>query len=247
MKRPMLLSNDEYDIDSLDFTDMYASIKRDGVRAEVSCNGLVGRSLKKFRNPNLQTFFKDVYEFLPSSIILDAEIHCNSLPCREIAGICNSKDKEIPEDMKLHIFGLFQEDSDHSFEQRKLLLDIAASDVLGGDKFEVVEQVKICDAKQAQAFFEDALQKGYEGAVLMDGRKKYKQGRVTIKEHIGFKMKPFKEDDLKIIDVTERMENTNESQINELGQSYKRNTVDAKKLGLLLHLYVRWVMELRRM
>jgi hypothetical protein len=60
-------------------------------------------------------------------------------------------------------------------------------------------------------------------------------------------MKPFKEDDLKIIDVTERMENTNESQINELGQSYKRNTVDAKKLGLLLHLYVRWVMELRRM
>jgi len=63
----------------------------------------------------------------------------------------------------------------------------------------------------------------------MDGSKLYKQGRVTINQHIGFKLKPHAETDLKIIGVTERLLNTNESQKNELGQSFKRNTVDAKE------------------
>ena len=35
--------------------------------------------------------------------------------------------------------------------------------------------------------------------------------------------------DLPILDVTERFLNTNESKKNELGQSFKRNTVDAKQ------------------
>ena len=65
--------------------------------------------------------------------------------------------------------------------------------------------------------------------MLMDGRKKYKQGRVTINQHIGFKMKPHNELDLPILGVTERFLNLNESETNELGQSFKRNTVDAKE------------------
>jgi ATP-dependent DNA ligase len=180
-----------------------------------------------FANPRLQEFFIEVYQNLPEWVILEAEIHADSLSCREIAGICNSKDKEIPDDMKLYFFGYYHEEL--SFYQRILALTIATQEFMSGDKFQVVRQYSIESPERAQQFFEDALSKGFEGAVLMDGRKYYKQGRVTIKEGIGYKMKPFKEEDLPIIGVTERLENLNESQTNELGQSFKRNTVDAKK------------------
>ncbi|KKM74279.1 hypothetical protein LCGC14_1401940, partial [marine sediment metagenome] len=107
MKKPMLLSNDEFDLESLDFTEMYISEKRDGVRAEVSNKGILGRSLKVLPNVNVQEWFKEVYQNLPNGIIIEAEIHSDSLPCRTIAGICNSKDKEVPEDLKLYVFGIF--------------------------------------------------------------------------------------------------------------------------------------------
>jgi hypothetical protein len=227
--KPMLLSNDDYDLDKLDYSNMYISIKRDGVRAEVSAEGIVGRSLKPFENKKLNeyfslfTFYLSSLSFVDPNIVLEAEIYCDGIPCREMAGICNSLDKEIPVGTKLYIFGLV--DLDKSFEQRhNILKRIIKKD----DTFEYVDQVKITTAYEAREFFSWSLEKGYEGAVLMDGNKLYKEGRVTIKQHIGFKMKPHKEEDLEIIGVTERFTNTNESQVNELGHKFKRNTVDAK-------------------
>lgn len=225
--KPMLLSNDEFNPDDLDYSMMYGSFKRDGVRAEVSNEGILGRSLKRMRNPKLQEWFKEIVDSLPAQMILEAEIHSDTLPCRTIAGICNSKDKDIPADLKLYIFGVY--DSTMTFHERLNYLFTQIYDRLPGDRFELVEQQRIRSGVEADLFFEKAIKEGFEGCVLMDGRKKYKTGRVTIKEHIGFKMKPHKEEDLEIIGVTERMENLNESQTNELGQSFKRNTVDAKK------------------
>ena len=218
----MLLSNDEFDLESLDFTEMYISEKRDGVRAEVSNKGILGRSLKVLPNVNVQEWFKEVYQNLPNGIIIEAEIHSDSLPCRTIAGICNSKDKEVPEDLKLYVFGIF--DTEMTFTERINKLFWTTKNMLG-KRYQIVEQKKVETARIASRIYQSFIRRGFEGAVLMDGRKLYKQGRVTIREGIGYKLKPQREDDLEIIDVTERMSNTNESQINELGNSYKRNTV----------------------
>ena len=108
MFKPMLLSNDEFELNSLDFTLMYASPKRDGVRAEVTRDGIKNRSLKILRNKKIQEYFKSVYENLPEGVILEAEIHSNTIPCREIAGLCNSLDHDVPNDLKLYIFGVVQ-------------------------------------------------------------------------------------------------------------------------------------------
>ena len=224
--KPMLLSNDDYDLNTLDFQFMFASRKRDGVRAEVTREGLKGRSFKLFKNKNLQPFFKEVFENLPDDIIIDAEIYCEGMPCREIAGICNSNDKEIPENMKLYMFGIYH---GCGFSNRIDLLIGVVKKYCKRHKCHIVKQTQVDSAIKAQEFFDNAIKDGYEGAVLMDGVGQYKCGRVTINEGIGYKMKPFREDDLLIIGVTERMENLNESQTNELGRSFKRNTVDAKK------------------
>lgn len=222
----MLLSNDEFNTEDLDYSDMFSSFKRDGVRAEITNEGIKNRSLKILRNTKVQAYFKEICDRIPEDVILEAEIYSPSLPCREIAGICNSSDKDVPDDLKLYIFGIYDEQA--TFRERISMLE-KMDEILVGDKYEIVEQNKILDYQQALDFYETAIDLGYEGAVLMDGSKKYKEGRVTIKQHIGFKLKPHKETDLEILGVTERLLNTNESQTNELGQSYKRNTVDAKE------------------
>ena len=226
MKKPMLLSNDEFELEKLDYSNMYISTKRDGVRAEITNEGIKNRSLKVLRNSKMQEYFKAVCKAIPKDVILEAEIYANGVPCRKMAGVCNSLDKELPKGLKLYIFGIYDKTAD--FEER-LSMMWELNESLPILETELVEQFKITSAKEAQEFYDYQIKCGFEGAVLMDGSKKYKEGRVTINQHIGFKMKPHKEIDLKIIGVTERFENTNESQTNELGNSYKRNTVDAKE------------------
>lgn len=225
--KPMLLSNDEFDLKSLDYSNMYISIKRDGVRAEITNEGIKNRSLKILRNKNIQEHFREIWSNLPDDVILEGEIYSDELPCRKIAGICNSLDKEVPESMKLYIFGIYNPTI--PFEGRIEMLIEIENILPMNTKFEIVEQEKVNSYEECIELYNQFIEQGYEGAVLMDGTKPYKSGKVTIKEHIGFKLKPTREDDLEIIDVNERFENTNESQINELGYKFKRNTVDAKE------------------
>jgi len=217
----MLLSNDPVELDSVAYDNMYASYKRDGVRAEISCAGIVGRSLKPFRNTRVNEAFKATLDTV-RDLVVEVEIYSRTTPCRELAGILNSTNKPLPDDVELCAFGLV--DLNLSFLERFFVLN--ESGVLG---ISLVDQKQVCSKEEAVSFYEGAIAEGYEGAVLMEGTAKYKQGRVTIKQGIGYKLKPEREDDLEIVGVTERMENTNASQTNELGLAYKRNTKDAKK------------------
>jgi len=224
--KPLLLSNEEFNLEELDYTNMYISIKRDGVRAEITNEGIKGRSFKEFKNNKLNEYFEEFINLIDDYFeeeIFEGEIYCDGIPCREMAGICNSKDKDIPKGTKLYLFGVVDLELPFGARIKKL------SFIQDTDKVEKVEQNKVETHIHAAFIYAEFLEEGFEGAVLMDGSKKYKCGRVTIKEHIGFKLKPHKEEDLEIIGVTERLHNTNESQTNELGHSFKRNTVADKE------------------
>jgi len=224
--KPMLLSNDAYDITRLNYESMFISKKRDGIRAEVDNTGIKNRSLKILRNKNIQNFFKSYWESLPEGITIEAEIYSDTTPLRKMGGICNSLDHEVPLDTKLYIFGMY--DPDATFEERMSIIKELEEQLPYNDKVIIVEQIKVNSSEEALKYYNEFIKEGFEGAVMMDGTKKYKQGRLTIKQHIGFKIKPERTDDLRIIDVNERMENLNESKTNELGHSYKRNTVSNK-------------------
>ena len=228
--KPMLLNNDEADLKSLDYEniDYYNSFKRDGIRVELTKGDMVGRSLKRFRNPKLYDRFKELMDAIPEGVVMEGEIYTCGVPCREMSGICNAKtSRDIPDNTRIFLFGLM--DDTLTFAERyKKLKDICMDKKLvlfGGNR---VAQHKCHYYKSLIYDYKEALDLGYEGLVLMRGDRLYKHGRVTIKQDIGYKMKPEREDDLEILRVTERMENTNESLTNELGRSYKRNTVDAK-------------------
>jgi len=92
-----------------------------------------------------------------------------------------------------------------------------------------VNQIVVKSKEEIEQLFELALKHDYEGLILKDIKGRYKFGRGTINEALCFKVKPFESFDAKIIGITQRFENTNDSFKNELGQSVKRNTLDAKE------------------
>lgn len=227
--KPQLLSNEEYNLEDLDYTNMCISTKRDGVRVEVTKEGLFGRSLKKLPNMGLQSKFKAICEQLSDTEIIECEVWSPHRPCREIAGICNSDNKFVPSDLILYAFDyvdlnkLEMQASERTgalFETMKAMVN---------EPIKFVDQIEIGSAEEVIKFYDEVIANSGEGAVLRDMSKPYKKGRVTIKQHIGYKLKKHREDDLEIIGVTERMLNLNESKTNELGASYKRNTVNAKQ------------------
>jgi DNA ligase-1 len=94
----------------------------------------------------------------------------------------------------------------------------------------VISQDLVESLEDVDALFERNIDTGYEGVILRDINGPYKFGRSTVKEGYMLKVKPFHTWDSPVLDILERFENLNESQTNELGQSFKRNT-KADKAG----------------
>ncbi|MFW6017001.1 MAG: hypothetical protein ACOCRK_11230, partial [bacterium] len=74
--------------------------------------------------------------------------------------------------------------------------------------------------------FNTAIEKGYEGLILKHPNGYYKYGRATVKQGLMYKIKPFNTYDLIVLGVKERLENINESIINELGYKKKNKTIN---------------------
>lgn len=99
----------------------------------------------------------------------------------------------------------------------------------------VANEVELLDYEAAQ------LQLGYEGIMLRSFDSRYKHGRATVNENIGYKLKRFADDEAVIVDFVEQMHNTNEDTRDELGNA-KRSTaksglVPAATLGKFICAY----------
>jgi len=233
--KPQLLSNDEFNPEDLDYTDMMLSPKFDGVRFEIKSDGVYSRSMKLIPNEQIQKMFKPVCDTLRRHEVLEGEFWSPKFPCREIAGLCNRSNAEVHESYNLWLFDYTQMPSDSfkfdltHFQRREVLSDHFDKHDLKSHYCMIIPEMKVNNAEEAVNAFKIHTSNKQEGVVMFDNRKTYKYGRVTVKQGIGFKMKPHKEEDLLILDVTERMMNLNESTKDELGHSTKRNTVDAKR------------------
>lgn len=234
--KPQLISNEDYDLETLDYSHMVQSIKRDGVRIEATREGLYNRSLKLLANKELQHRFKAFCDTIPKGMVIEGEMIDDDLPCRTISGMCNAKNggKDISR-FKIYIFDMYQIPSDSNGDdliglmRNAILRELYTSRWLKSPLIELVIHSRVNSFKEAQLFYDRCIKDGYEGSVLNDMSKNYKRGRATIKQNIAYKLKPHKEEDLEIIGVNERFINTNESETNELGRSYKRNTVKDKR------------------
>jgi len=223
--RPQLIHNDEVDFSTLDYSsnNYIAMIKRDGVRCELTRDSCLTRGLKPFRNRYFNKWVEDIQLYVKFvGDLVEGEIYSDTTPCRELAGILNSDEKELPPDLKFYAFDRYH--AELPYGSRRKTLEILSN----CPKAVVCEELSIPNYKVLSILYEASMRDGYEGLVLYNLDSRYKRGRVTKNQSIAHKMKPSKEEDLLIVGVTERMENTNESKINELGNKFKRNTVGNK-------------------
>jgi DNA ligase-1 len=99
----------------------------------------------------------------------------------------------------------------------------------------VVEQRLLYSAEEVEAFEEEMVNLGYEGAMIRSPLKKYKEGRCTLLEGNIFKRAPFADDEAVVLSCYEQQENTNEKKTNELGlttrSSHQENKIGKDTLG----------------
>jgi len=97
----------------------------------------------------------------------------------------------------------------------------------------VMEPVLIEDIEQAENYYLECLDNGYEGAMFRQNIP-YKCGRATAKSQEVIRFKPSHDTEAIVIGFEEAMENLNEAKTNELGRTERSSHKENKKgLGML--------------
>jgi len=224
--KPFKLPNDSVDVNTLQFP-LLASRKLDGLRLVVNKGGMFTCSLKQFPNVQLQGRFEHLMKISRGlNLLLDGELLAKSLTFYELSGLCRRLDAPLPEDLYFYAFDAVQnEQYDMEFSKRISYLDNIAK----YSYVKVLEQRLVKSIEEVWAFYEEALKEGHcDGLILRSPMGRYKCGRATINEGLGYKLKPFETIDSAIIGVVQATEvdPRAEKTINELGRS-----TTSKKLG----------------
>ena len=108
----------------------------------------------------------------------------------------------------------------------------------------LLPQILCNNLAELAAFEEQALLDGYEGIMVRELCGKYKFGRSTLKGQELLKRKPFVDEECVVIGFEERMTNTNEAVVNELGHSKRSQAqegmIPANTLGKFLVRNKKW-------
>jgi DNA ligase-1 len=203
------------------------STKLDGIRCIFKDGKMLARSLKPITSETLQKRFQWLKDFSKkNNIILDGELYSHEMTFTEISHYVRKEEIEVPESIRFKCFDMISNGLyDEPFIKR--YTDLLNIDFRGN--LDVVKQKTIELEDELDEEFENALKSGYEGLILRSIYSPYKCGRSSINEGYLLKLKPFESFDANILGVEERMDNLNESQKNELGRSFKRDTKGDKK------------------
>lgn len=203
--------------------------KLDGVRGVWLTQAITGRSLKAFKNKEVEKAFSNkLLKGIDGELIVPE--YTSTDACRTTTGIVNRLD-----DPKAHTLLWFAFDYitdatvDLPYEQRlKALVELVGS--LGMSQIQVVPYTTVNSLKEILALEQKYLAEGYEGVILRDPKGLLKSGRATTKENSFLRIKRFVQEDAVVVNIVEAEENTNEKAINELGKSY-RTSHQAGKSG----------------
>ena len=201
---------------------MVASPKLDGVRAIISADGVLSRSLKPIPNKRVQLLLSG----LPFG--LDGELLAGD-PCapdvyRKTVSMVMSEDADIT-GLVYHVFDYQVE---RPFRERYRLLQTLFLGLENTAAIALVPQIDVeyhVELLRLEAMW---VEQGYEGLILRKPDSPYKHSRSTAKEGYLLKLKRFVDAEAVVIGVTELMHNGNEAKTNALGHTERSH----KKEGL---------------
>lgn len=213
-----------------------ASPKLDGVRAVVFGGVVYSRKLKPIPNVFVQrTFGVPELEGVDGELIVGDPTSPTAYR-DTVSGVMSEAGEPA---VIFHVFDVY--DKTRGFGERMKLLRERLSEMRrakNSRRVQAVRQQRMEDEAALCAFEQEALDLGYEGAMVRSPEGPYKCGRSTVKEGHLLKVKRFLDTEATILAVEELEHNQNAKTINELGRSqrstHKAGKVRGGKLGNLL-------------
>lgn len=214
---------------------LYAQPKLDGIRVVIKDGVVYSRSLKPIRNKHVQELFgKEEYEGYDGELIVGSP-SASDVFSKTSSGVMSAGGEP---DVKLYVFDLWNHEG--TFEERFDELVIKHS--WSSDPYEIFSSLvypkPIKKQEKLLKYYDEITSEGYEGIMLRSPTQPYKFGRSTVKSQHLLKLKPFLDDEFKVVGFTERMHNTNEATKNALGNtersSSKEGLVPTGMLGALV-------------
>jgi len=231
--KPMLAPNQEVGLNKIKYP-ILASYKLDGIRCIFYKGHILSRSLKPIQNKQLKEKFEPLRQFTEDNeCIFDGEIYSPDLTFQEITSFVMTQDfedkksikkfgkiMEIPNHLKFYCFDYI---GNLGINEWFILREDTACGLIAlfQNIASMVNHKELKSNKEVEAYFELALENGFEGLILRDPEGRYKFGRGTFKEGLIYKVKPYRTFDAEIIGVVQAtvVDPNAEKKINELGRS----------------------------
>lgn len=200
------------------------SIKLDGLRCTIHNGVVMSRSMKPIRSKAVQELFgRSELNGLDAEILYgpwnDPLVFNKTTSAVMATELKGDMDKSL---LKMAVFDYFLNDSIYNVRY------LMAEEIVKrhGKQMEMLAQVQVDNEEELLDFEREALDNGFEGIMVRSIHGKYKQGRSTLKDGIINKLKRFSDDEGLIIGFQEKMTNTNESKINEVGRSQRSQALE---------------------
>jgi ATP-dependent DNA ligase len=207
--------------------DKYWSVKLDGIRLSTQENRTWTTSLKEIPSLHVREMLSD-----PRCANLDGELivgppNASDVYSKTYSGVMT---ENAVVDFQLYAFDdLSHLDQDLETRLARLRDRNLPSFVV------VLDQHEVFDEETLAKFYEAKVEEGFEGLVGRNKRSLYKFGRSTALSQDCIKMKPYRDDEARVLDIYEAMQNNNEAFINERGyterSSHKENKSGKGMIG----------------
>lgn len=224
--KPMLaatIKNPEKDIKF----PVLGSRKLDGIRCIILDGKPYSRALKLIPNKNLQKFVAELEGMIDG---YDGELMIEGENFQQVSHIFMSHDEPLPENWYFGAFDYVDTTLELSYHDRfaELLLSFPW---IKDNHIKLIHSDLIENHIDLISFENITLEQGYEGVMLRNPNRPYKFGRSTLKEGALMKLKRFSDSEAVVIGWQEKMHNSNEATVSELGRT-KRSSAKAGMVGM---------------
>lgn len=227
--KPMLADKCK-DVNSLQYP-LLATPKLDGIRCLKLDGRAVSRNLKPIPSPFIREFIETHF---PDGV--DGEIIIPGAKFNKTtSAVMTQTTTEAAKQFEFWVFDfVYNGKYDVAYTHR---MDNLRA-VPNTNHMNKILPVTIDDAQGLQAYEEECIQAGFEGAMVRSPGGPYKFGRSTAREGYLLKIKRFEDHEAVVVGFEERMHNDNIATTDQLGHtkrsSHKANMIPADTLGALV-------------
>lgn len=211
--QPLLAKKAEYD--KIKYP-LLATPKLDGIR----CLMVEGVAMSRTMKPIPNQFVQEQLEGLHG---LDGELMVRG-DFNAVSSAIMSRDGEP--DFFFYVFDSFSLAGNGYADRIKEVEDLEWG--FRNSRIRTLVPIPINNEEELEAYLDECVNAGYEGIMLRDPNGRYKHGRSTVKEGILLKVKRFFDDEAKLVEIIEKMTNTNELERDELGHAKRSSAKDGQ-------------------